>query len=315
MSEELLSQIKAVSSRIQVSDIAPLAAAEKRGDTGARERINAILAEAEIFCGFFIDNLIVLAPKLKWIQAATAGTNQFLTPEVINGSVLLTKARIHDRQISENVFNYILMLARRSLDYFRAQEEKKALRFDPVILHRKTLGILGLGNIGKRVARLGKAFGMKVVATRAHPEIADPNVDVMLSSAGLPELLRQSDFVVNLLPLTRETENVIGEAELRLMKPTAFIINVGRGTTMDQEALIRALKEKHIAGAALDVFITDPGPPPEELYELDNIIITPHVSGQRPDYMELLNRQFCRNLRRYIKGEELLYLVDKKSGF
>jgi D-2-hydroxyacid dehydrogenase (NADP+) len=313
--EEIERKIKAVSPRIRVWDLVPLLQAEKQGNSEARKRVNSILAEADIYCGYPIKGLTTLAPKLKWIQSAIAGVNGFLNPQLVANKTLLTKASIHDRQISENVFNYILMLARRSIDYFRAQEQKKPLRFVPVVLHRKTLGILGLGNIGQRVARLGKAFGMKVIATRAHPEKRDPNVDVMLPPDGLHELLRQSDFVVDLLPHTKETENVIGEAELRLMKPTAFIINVGRGSTIDLEALMHALKEGWIAGAALDALPTDPGPPPEALLELKNVIVTPHVSGQRADYKELLNRQFLQNLRRYLRGQELLNIADKQQGF
>jgi len=313
--EELQQRIRSINPRINVRDLAPLANAEKQGDAAARQQINALLAEAEIYCGFPIKNLTKLAPKLKWIQAAIAGINPFLTPELLASSVILTKAGIHDRQISENIFNYILMLARRSLDYFRAQEAKQTQHFEPVILHRKTLGILGLGNIGRRVARLGKVFGMKVIATRTHPEITDPNVDLMLSSAGLPDLLRRSDFVVNLLPLTPETKNVIGEEELRSMKRTAFIINVGRGDTIDEPVLVRALKEEWIAGAALDVFSTDPGPPPAAMFGLKNLILTPHVSGPRPDYAQLLNNYFCRNLRRYLRKEPLMNLVDKQRGY
>jgi len=313
--EEILHKISAVSSRICVWDIVPLLRAEQRGDKDARKRLNAILADADIFCGYPIPDLVKLAPKLKWIQSAIAGVNGFLTPELVNNKTILTKANIHDRQISENVFNYILMLARRSIDYFRAQEQKKNLRFVPVVLHRKTLGILGLGNIGKRCALLGKAFGMKVIATRAHPEHGDPNVDLMLGASGLHELLRQSDFVVDLLPHTQETENVIGEAELRMMKPTAFIINVGRGATIDLNALMQALREGWIAGAALDALPTDPGPPPTALLDLKNVIVTPHVSGQRADYQQLLNRLFVQNLGRFLNGEKLLNVVDKKQGF
>ncbi len=313
--EEIERKIKTVSPRIRVFDIVPLLQAEQRGNPEARQKLKAVLAEADIFCGYPIKDLSALAPKLKWIQSAIAGVNGFLTPDLMANQTILTKANIHDRQISENVFNYILMLARRSIDYFRAQEQKQNLRFVPVVLHRKTLGVLGLGNIGQRVARLGKAFGMKVIATRAHPEKRDPNVDVMLGPDGLNELLRMSDFVVDLLPHTAETENVIGEKELRLMKPTAFIINVGRGATIDLKALIRALKEGWIAGAALDALPTDPGPPPQELLDLKNVIVTPHVSGQRADYKELLNRLFIQNLRRYLKGEELLNTVDKQKGF
>ena len=318
LTEEHRDQIRAVSSRIKLHEASELVSAENNGDSRARERLDAMLAEADIFYGFvYPNNLIGRATRLKWIQAPVAGTERFLTQEIVDSQVIVTKAKIHERQISETIFTFILMLARKSLTHFRAQQQKKWEKISPTVLHKKTVGILGLGNIGQAVARIAKAFGMKVLATKAHPEGRFVNVDKLLPSSGLREVLAQSDFVVILLPLTPETKNLIGETELKLMKPTAYLVNVSRGGVVDENALIRALSENWIAGAGLDVFTTDPGPLPADskFWDLPNVIITPHNAGPRGDYAELLNRQFCQNLKRFISGRELIGVVDKKLRY
>jgi len=318
LTEEHRDLIRAVSSRIKLHEAAELVSAENNGDSRVRERLDAMLAEADVFYGFaHPNNLIGRATRLKWIQVPLAGVDPFLTQEIIDSQVIVTKAKIHERQISETVFTFILMLARKSLTHFRAQQQKKGGRIIPTVLHKKTVGILGLGNIGQAVARIAKAFGMKVLATKAHPEGRFVNVDKVLPSSGFREVLAQSDFVVILLPLTPETRNLIGETELRLMKPTAYLVNVSRGGVVDENALIRALSENWIAGAGLDVFTTDPGPLPADskFWDLPNVIITPHNAGPRDDYVELLNRQFCQNLRRFMSGRELIGVVDKKLRY
>lgn len=318
LSEELKQQILAISPRIRLWDISGLIDREKRGDFRTREQLNDILGNTEIYFGSPLpDNIISRAPDLKWIQSPLAGTDQYLLPEVIGSPVILTKAKIHGEQISETVFCMMLMLARKSLEHFRAQQQKKWVRVDPVVLHGKTLGILGLGNIGLAVARLAKAFNMKVLAMKAHPQGRYKDVDNIYSSAGLLEIMKQSDFVVIILPITEETKNLIGEKELRLMKTTSFLINVARGGIVDENALVHALQQKWIAGAAFDVFATDPQPlpPDSRLWDLPNLIITPHNAGHRPDYVELVTRQFCINLKRYINGRELTSIVDKEKGY
>jgi phosphoglycerate dehydrogenase-like enzyme len=141
------------------------------------------------------------------------------------------------------------------------------------------------------------------------------NVDILLPAARLPKLLTQSDFVVITLPLTKETNHLIGEKEFRLMKQSAFIINIGRGQIIDEEALVRALGEGQIAGAGLDVFAQEPLPPESKLWELPNVIFSPHVSGGREDYEEQAIGVFCKNLRRYLEGKRLVNVVGKKRGY
>jgi phosphoglycerate dehydrogenase-like enzyme len=318
LSEAAREQIKKVSPRIRLYEVAELVTAENKGDNRAREGLNALLDGAEVFYGFnFPKNLVSRAPRLRWIQAPLAGVDFLLTQEMVDSPVIVTKAKIHEKQISETVFTFILMLARKSMTHFRAQQQREWKHVIPTVLHKKTIGILGLGNIGHAVARIAKAFGMKVLATKAHPENHLPNVDRLLPASGFREVLAESDFVVILLPLTAETNKLIGKAELKLMKTTAYLVNVSRGGIVDETALIHALKENWIAGAGLDVFTTDPGPlpPDSEFWDLPNVIITPHNAGPRGDYIELLNQQFCRNLKRFLTGRELIGVVDKKLRY
>jgi phosphoglycerate dehydrogenase-like enzyme len=316
--EDQVNQVKAISTRINLKDISTLVRGENSGDSNAKKQLDEILAETEVFIGAPLPrDIIKRSPKLKWIQSPLAGTDMLLTPEVIASPVVLTKARIHHTQISETVFNFMLMLARRSLESIAYQRQKKWERVIPNILHSKTIGILGAGNVGHVVARLAKAFGMRVIATRAHPDKGDNYVDEMLPISELKQILKKSDFLVILLPITKETKGLIGETELKLMKPTSFLINVGRGPVVDESALIRALTEKWIAGAGLDVFASEPQPLPQDskLWELPNVIITPHTAGMRVDNNITFIQLIRKNLRRYLSGKELLNVVDKQRGY
>ncbi len=162
------------------------------------------------------------------------------------------------------------------------------------------MGILGLGNIGTKIARLAKAFHMRVIATEIRPIKKPGYVDEMLPAADLPRLLEQSDFVVIAIPLTPETSKLIGLKEFKTMKPTAYLINVARGGIIDEPILVQALKEGWIAGAGLDVFNLEPLPPQSPLWDLPNVIITPHCAGLREDYDLLVTKLFCKNLRRFL---------------
>jgi len=187
----------------------------------------------------------------------------------------------------------------------------------PKVLRSKTVGIVGLGNIGREVARLAKAFGMRVVATRRSVKrVARAKyVDILLPREQLLRLLSESDFVVLSLPFTSETNKLIGEKELRTMKPTAYLINIARGNIVDEEVLIRALDEHWIAGAGLDVFATEPLPPDSRLWEFPNVIFSPHIAGGMEDYNIRTIELFCENLRRYLSGKNLFNVIDKKKGY
>jgi phosphoglycerate dehydrogenase-like enzyme len=209
------------------------------------------------------------------------------------------------------------MFAKKAPLCFQMQQKHEWKRFMPSVLRSKTVGIVGLGSIGREVARLSRAFGMRVVATRRSVRKARRAgyADLLLPSGQLKQLLSESDYVVIATPLTPETTGLIGEAELRAMKPTACLINIARGGIVDEEALIRALKEKWIAGAGLDVTAREPLPADSPLWELDNVILSPHIAGGMEDYVMQATELFCDNLRRYLDGRKLRNVINKKKGY
>ena len=209
--------------------------------------------------------------------------------------------------MGEVVLEMMLMFVKDAPSCLLMKQAREWRRFRPKLLKGQTVGILGLGVIGREIARLCKAFGMKVIGLRRSggAETPFPDVDRVYPRERLPELLAESDFVVLALPLTKETKGLIGEKELRGMKPSAYLINVARGAIVDEEALLRALEEKWIAGAGLDVFIQEPLPPESKFYELPNVIFSPHISGDMPDYELRATEVFCENLRRYLAGRAL----------
>jgi phosphoglycerate dehydrogenase-like enzyme len=186
-----------------------------------------------------------------------------------------------------------------------------------VSLLGQTVGILGLGNIGKEIAKRATALGMNVTAyDRPRKLMRARNVNKMVSgAAGVNEIFKTCDFVVSTLPSTPATAGFIGEKQLRAMKPSAHLINISRGAVVDEPVLIKALKEKWFAGAGLDVFQTEPLPPGSELWDLPNTILSPHTCGRLDDTDSMVTDLFCANLKRFIAGKRLVNLVDKKAGF
>ncbi len=313
---EYVRLIEAVDSCIRFQDVAELVHAEEKGDSSASQKMDAILSETEIIFGFPPPrNLIARAPKLKWVQTPLAGVDAFLVPDIISSQVVLTNSRGIGIRVAETALLLTLMLAKKTLVFDRYRKEKLWKKEIPDLLESKTMGILGLGVIGSEIAHLARAFHMKVMAVESRRRRRSDAVDIFLPPSRLPELLARSDYVVSALPLNRETRGIIGEKQLKLMKPTAYLINISRGGIIDEEALIRALKENRIAGAGLDVFTEEPLPPGSPFWDLPNVVLTPHISGQRPDYDLQATRLFCKNLRRYLKGQKLLNLVDKERGF
>jgi D-2-hydroxyacid dehydrogenase (NADP+) len=317
--DELLQQITTVSPRIKLSSVSELVRAEQRGDFAHKDELDALLVEAEVIYGLRLPkNVISRAPKLKWVQVMSAGVDKFLDDEFRQSSVIITNVSgIHTTPIGEIVLELMLMFAKQAPLCFQLKQEKQWKRFMPTVLRSKTVGIVGLGNIGREVARLAKAFGMKVVATRrsAKRVARAKDVDILLPREQLPRLLSESDFVVLSLPFTSETNKLIGEKELRTMKPTAYLINVARGNIVDEEALIWALDERWLAGAGLDVFATEPLPADSRLWEFPNIIFSPHIAGGMEDYNIRATELFCKNLSHYLSGENLLNVIDKKKGY
>ncbi|MFC2052624.1 D-2-hydroxyacid dehydrogenase, partial [Chloroflexota bacterium] len=237
-----------------------------------------------------------------------AGVDRVLTNDIVESPVIMTNVSgIHATTISEFVICTMLMFVKQSQSCFQMKQNKEWDRFNASVLRGKTVGIVGLGSIGWEVARLTKAFGMRVLAIRRSARRVGRAryVDIMLPPDKLKQLLTESDFVVLALPFTRETGKFIGEEELRAMKPTAYLINIARGGIVDEEVLIRALEEHWIAGASLDVFTTEPLPVDSKLWELPNVIFSPHVAGGMDDYALRATEVFSENLRRYLHGKKL----------
>jgi phosphoglycerate dehydrogenase-like enzyme len=276
-----------------------------------------------LFAGFFSKELFQAAKKLRWIQSWGAGVERILIPEVVKGGVIVTNAGgVHPTPISEHVIGMMLCFTRRLHVFIRNQTEKKWERPEtwtsPMIeeLSGKTLGIVGLGRIGTEIAKKAKCLGMRVIATKRDPtHPASFNVDRLIASADLNQLLAESDFTVLSLPLTKETEGMIGEKQLKSMKPAGILINVSRGKIIQENKLVQALKQGWIAGAGLDTFENEPLPENSELWNFENVMITPHIAGDTPYYPERLTNIFTENLNRFIHKRPLFNVVDKNLGY
>lgn len=321
-------QIAAVDPRIQVFYVAEQIAAEtktprgpidKASDERADVDLNSLLGEAEVIYGLrFPENILERAPHLKWVQTSSAGVDTLVGTKLWQCDVILTNASgIHAIPIREHVLGIMLMFVKYAPVYFANKQTKIWKQHMPDQLCGKTLGVVGLGRIGEAIARAAKVFDMRVVATRRFvtEHETSPVADTLYPSDKLLEMLEESDFVVVAVALTDETRKLIGERELRAMKPTAYIINIARGSVIDEAALTRALKEKWIAGAGLDVFEKEPLPQGSELWTLPNVIITPHVAGVMPDYNARAMEVFCENLRRYLAGQPLMNVIDRTRGY
>jgi phosphoglycerate dehydrogenase-like enzyme len=293
--------------------------------TMTRAERDALLAQAEVICirfPFPLD-LRARAPRLKWLHQTPAGASNLRIGDLWGSPITVTTSRGYNNTlpIAEYILATMLLFAKSLPQAFRDQARFTFDRreYRPVLLQGKTLGVVGLGGIGSDAARLAKAVGMRVLATRRLITLAQAQtqgVDELLPPSALPTLLEQSDFVALCAQWTPETDKLIGETELRQMKASAYLINVARGELIDQPALITALREGWIAGAALDVYDGEfTGPPPTELWELPNVLITPHTSVgtdvQHARGIEL----FCENLRRYLKGEPLVNVIDWERGY
>jgi phosphoglycerate dehydrogenase-like enzyme len=290
-----------------------------------RAERDALLAEADIICLRFPFPLDLRArsPRLKWVHQTPAGASNLRMGDLWGTSVTVTTSRGYNNTlpIAEYVLAAILLAAKSLPQAFHDQERRSFDRraYRPVLVQGKTLGIVGLGGIGSDVARLARAVGMRVIATRRSVTSAEQNVqgvDELLPPSALSKLLTQSDFVALCAQWTPETEKLIGAAELRQMKPTSYLINVARGDLIDQSALVTALRRELIAWAVLDVYTDEfTGPPPDELWQLPNVVITPHTSvGTDVSYAKG-TELFCENLRRYLRNEPLLNVIDWDRGY
>ncbi len=278
----------------------------------ASEALDRMLADTDIIFGWRLPlNPLSRAPRLKWVQGIGAGVDLLTAgTNLMQSDVTITGSRgIRSTAMAEFTICLILMLAKNAPRLVADQQAHLWKPFTGLQLNGRTVGIVGLGSIGSEVARLCKAFGMRVLAskrsaTRKQKDAA--GADEIFRPNELLQMLPQCDFVILTTPLTSETRGLIGEAEFKAMKPTAYIINVARGPVVKQGVLIQALKKGWIGGAALDVFESEPLAPDSELWELPNVIISPHIAGHREQNPTPLTELFCENLRRFLAGRELL---------
>jgi phosphoglycerate dehydrogenase-like enzyme len=272
---------------------------------------------------------------LRWIQLLSAGADHALNPALKAGAIqMTTSSGIHATPIAEYTLASMLGYAHRIHLAIRAQTKREWMRSGQYMgsvdeIRGLTLGIIGYGSIGRETARLGQAFGMKVLALKRNPAeqsdpgwcpagIGDPEGKIPERWFGpdqREEILRESDYVSVTLPLTEHTRKFIGVRELSAMKPSAYLVNIGRGAVIDEHAMANALKAGKLGGAGLDVFEHEPLESSSPLWELENVILTPHISGANRRYMDKACELFADNLKRFASNRPLLNVVDPKLGY
>ncbi|MBI3682127.1 MAG: D-2-hydroxyacid dehydrogenase [Acidobacteria bacterium] len=275
-----------------------------------------------VFCGIgkgkLLEEVWPRVSRARWLHSFTAGLEHVLFPALVESAIPMTNAKgVYGRSLGEFAIAAALYFAKDFRRMVRSQEAGEWDPYDVEELAGKTFGILGYGGIGREAARRAHALGMKVIAIRRHPEQSgsDPLLEQVLPPAALRDMLARCDYVLVSAPNTPQTRGLIGAAELRRMKPSAVLINVGRGPVVSEPALIRALEEGWIKGAALDVFDVEPLPSGHAFYRLSNVLLSPHCADHTPTWLEDSMQFFVANFHRFMRGEPLENLVDKKLGY
>jgi phosphoglycerate dehydrogenase-like enzyme len=289
------------------------------------DQIEREINDAEIVVTWTLrPNQFNAAKKLRWIHSPAAAVHQLLFPELIASDVMLTNGReVHGATVAELVIALIFALAKKLPLAMRCQEQRVwgqnqvwESRPQPREVAGATLGLIGLGSIGTEVTKRASAIGMRVIAVRNRVEAGKPdNVEQVYAPSQIDLMLSQSDYVVIAAPLTSSTAGMINAERLTSMKPDAYLINVSRGQLVDEPALAEALRSKRIAGAALDVFEKEPLPPDSPLWDLQNLLITPHIAGFSEKLWERHYNFFTENLRCYLNHQPLIAIVDKSKGY
>jgi len=288
------------------------------------KRVGEEIVDAEILIAWSIrPHQIGNARRLRWVHSPAAAVNQLMFPEVVNSEILVTNAReVHGPVVAEHVVALIFALAKKIPESVRLQEKHvwgQQILWDELPRIREVagaiLGLVGLGSIGRHLVRSAKALGMRVVAVREHPEKGNEGADAVFGPAQVDEVFRQADYVVLAAPVTAGTRAIANAERLALMKPNACLINVGRGPLVDEFALAAALHENRIGGAALDVFPKEPLAADSPLWDVPDLLITPHTAALTEKLWQRHYTQFSENLRRYLAGEPLLAMVDKRRGY
>jgi phosphoglycerate dehydrogenase-like enzyme len=289
--------------------------------TTDRGMTEAVADRVEIAFGDIPFDLIPRMPRLKWLQLWSAGADILQKiPELKDLPFVMTNTSgMHGRQIAEHVFGMILVWTRRLQEAYLAQRRHEWRQPKPealTVLEGKTMLILGYGAVGSMIAWAAQSFGMKIIGIRRQSETGYKDKDVrVLPITRLSEVLPLADYVVNVLPLTQDTYHIFGAGEFAAMRKEAVYVNIGRGPTTDEFALVEALSARRIGGALLDVADTEPLPPDSPLWDLDNVLLTPHYAGWHPQYQEIALKIALENLARYVQGKPLKNLVNKAAGY
>ncbi|MBL8826397.1 MAG: D-2-hydroxyacid dehydrogenase [Planctomycetaceae bacterium] len=309
LEEKHLQQIKAVAPQLEIVN-------------AGYERVMTEILDADLFCGH--DRFqtvpwdeVVRRGRLRWIQSSAAGMDHCLKPSVIASDIQVCSASgaLAD-QVAEQTFALLFGSARALPVFFRAQQKREFIRKPTRDVHGATVGIVGFGGNGRRLAEVLAPLRVRLLATDVFPEDKPASVAELWSHERLPDLLSQSDYVILAAPLNDDTRGMINRRSLAMMKPGAFLINVARGAMVIEPDLVEALQSGHLAGAGIDVTHTEPLPESSPLWSQPNLIITPHVGGQSARRLDDMTNLLCANLRRYLNGEPLYnYISDKRLGF
>lgn len=288
------------------------------------EGLDEEIKDADILCGFALRPAqFASARRLKWIHCLAAGVNQLMRDDTRRSDVLITNSRhVHAVTMAEHTLGLILALARRFPSALRyqlqkhwAQQEVWDQQPHPLEINGRTLAIVGYGAIGQELAQRARACGMRIVGVKREPSRGTEHADRVVGPDELAAALAEADFVVLAVPQTRETEHFFGPEQFAAMRKTAYFINIGRGALVDAKALVAALEERSIAGAAIDVAEVEPLAPDSPLWEAPNLLITPHLAGVSERLWHRHAALLLENLDRYFAGRELLNLVDKERGY
>lgn len=288
------------------------------------ERISEEIVDADLAIAWSLrGDQIAVAKKLRWVHSTAAAVHALMTPELQASDIVVTNARaVHGPVVAEHAMALVFALAKRLPEAAKFQAQRHWAQQEicespprPRELRDATIVIVGFGSIGTSLAKLARAVGMRVVGVREHPEQESELADQMYGFEELDRALGEGDFVVLATPVTAKTHQLMNAARLEHLKPDAYLVNVGRGVLIDEEALQHALRANHFAGAALDVTAEEPLPPGSPLWTMENVFITPHTAGFAEKMWERHYDKYTQNLRRYLAGEPLLWTVDKNAGY
>jgi phosphoglycerate dehydrogenase-like enzyme len=301
----------------QLPDAATIAVGN-RVEAFERTAADANIIYSWSIAGELLQRVFAISPRVRWIHSRAAGLDGVLFPALIESPVPLTNGRgVFSESLGEFAVAAALYFAKDFRRMVRNQEAGVWEQFDVEPLEGSTMGIVGYGDIGRAIAKRAHALGMKVLALRRRPEqsAGDPLIDEVFPPERKLEMLARCDYIAAAAPLTPDTRSMIGDAEFRAMKKTAVIMNVGRGPVIDEAAMVSALEQGRIKGAALDVFDREPLPAGHPFYRLKNVLLSPHCADHTPEWLADAMRFFLQQFERFRQGAPLLNVVDKKSGY